>query len=183
MSNSKNVFSEEPLIHIPNKNENETFLHVLSFLPVKDIYKCMQICKIWNEYSNDQRLWRVNCERLAQIQVIEYQGWNDKNNRSIYHWKGYFKELKFSSWNWRRAVNLKDHYDNHFRILILGDSKTGKSSLFLRLRRKIPTQDKIKKISRFEMNYGTTTVASLDLKVTNKMQFVNNIIKFSMTVI
>jgi GTPase SAR1 family protein len=82
-------------------------------------------------------------------------------------------DMKKSSWQWRRAISLKDHYDNHFRILILGDSNTGKSSLFLRLRKKIPTQDKLKKISRFEMVYGTTTVMNLEGTVTNKVQFVN----------
>jgi hypothetical protein len=67
-------FVEEPLIHIPNKYQQEVLLHILSFMEIKEIYLCMTLSKIWNEYTNDQRLWRRLCERLNSIEIKEFQG-------------------------------------------------------------------------------------------------------------
>jgi len=128
----------------------------------------------WNKYSVSNRLWKYLTEIDLKIKfdILEVLGMD---------WRKVYFGLIGSRWRWRRATSRQDSYDEHFKTIIVGDKKTGKSSVLLRLARRDIKRKNIKKyVSKFEMSNVCTTMMNIASNQSAQLQiYDSNIVDMS----
>jgi GTPase SAR1 family protein len=101
----------------------------------------------------------------------------DIHETSETNWRKLYFGLIKSRWRWRRAVSLENIYDVHFKAIILGDKKVGKSSVLMRLVKKDVKKKVIKHyVSKFQMSDVSTSLTDVVTNQTVRLQFVSQYI-------
>jgi len=142
-------------------------VHILQYLPYQDtVKKYSFVSKLWRYFCTHRLLWLEYIRQKLGYEIKEYKSTKD------YPWWELYKGLCQSSWKWRRALSCFNIYDEHFRALIVGDKKVGKTGLLFRLTRtKFEGEESLKRgISKFEMGYKTTRMRDMINGNTIKLQ-------------
>jgi hypothetical protein len=137
----------------------------------------------WNAIIKHEKFWKMLIECSVGYKIKEYESTDSNFPNVPYPWYKMYRQINKSSWTWRRAVRFDFHFlktsifntfDDHFRVLFLGDKKVGKTALLFRLIRERFQSEQyfIKNISKFEMASRTTRVMNLKTDTTVKLQFV-----------
>eukprot|EP01080_Neovahlkampfia_damariscottae_P007996 gene7996-12461_t len=145
------------------------------YLPLKEVINvCTHVSTSWNGLIKHEKFWKTLIETQVGYHIKEYEPLESiEETTTVYPWYKMYREILKSSWTWRRAVSIFNTFDEHFRVVLLGDKKVGKSALLLRLvREKFESEQyMVKNISKFEMSSRTTRVIDMKTDTTVKLQF------------
>jgi len=151
---------------IPYDSEDDVFYHIFQFLPREFIRDTISlVSKLWNHYGTSNILWKYLSEVDLKIKF-------DIHETKSTNWRKIYFGLITSRWRWRRSTSIEDSYDEHFKAIIMGDKKVGKSSVLMRLVKRDVKKKVIKKyVSKFEMSSICTSMTDIISKETVKLQF------------